>query len=67
MSFCLVRNHSIDYFEEHAVEHFAGIQIKNLTLEDFTKSVLFFDKTMLGLKVYIVPIENLSKLTITWP
>ena len=67
MSFCLVGNHSIDYFEEHAVEHFAGIQNKNLTLEDFTKIVLLFDKTMLGLKVYIVPIENLRQLTVTWP
>ena len=67
MSLCLVGNHSIDQLEELAVEHFTGIQNKNLTLKDFTKGEPLFDEKTLGHLVKIVPIKDVRQLTLSWP
>ena len=67
MSLCLVGNHSIDDLQEMAVEHFSGIENKDLTLTDYTQGELPYDETTLGHFVKIVPIKDLRSLSIEWP
>ena len=36
MSLCIVGNHDLDQLQQMAVEHFSGIENKNLTVKDYT-------------------------------
>lgn len=67
MALCLVGNHSVDTLEQYAVEHFSGVENKDLTPIDFTKGDPLYDDSALGHLVKIVPVKDTKQLSISWP
>ena len=67
MSLCLVGNHEIERLEEMAVEHFSGIENKNLELRDYTKGEPLYDASTLGHMIKVVSTKDLRSLQLSWP
>jgi insulysin len=66
MNLVMVGRNSLDELEKYAVENFAGVEDRNLPIQDFTKEKVFDQENTFEKICKIIPAKDIKTLTLNW-